>query len=212
MKRQKRNNVGRRAGPRWGGREAQVERRTRETQVSVRISIDGKGEAEVDTGVPFLDHMLELMARHGLLDIAVSARGDLAVDAHHTVEDVGIALGEALGRALGDKAGLVRFGQATIPLDEALVSTVVDLSGRPYLAYRVAVRQTRVGNFDVGLVEDFLRALVNNARITLHVNMLSGRDPHHVAETIFKGLGRALDAATRPDPRVRGVPSTKGTL
>jgi imidazoleglycerol-phosphate dehydratase len=156
--------------------------------------------------------MLELFGKHGLFDLAVQARGDVEVDDHHTVEDVGLVLGQALREAMGDKAGIRRFGEATVPLDEALVQTVVDLSGRPFLVYDVKIKQARIGTFDVELIHDFLLALVNQAGMNLHVRMLSGRNPHHIIEATFKGLARALDHATQRDPRVRGVPSTKGTL
>jgi imidazoleglycerol-phosphate dehydratase len=178
----------------------------------VRIGVDGQGGAEVHTGVPFLDHMLEIFARHGFFDVMATATGDLAVDAHHTVEDVGLTLGQALREALGDKKGIRRFGDATVPLDEALVGVAVDLSGRPYLAYEVALPQTRIGTFDPELVHDFLQALVNQAGMNLHVTCHRGRNPHHIVEAAFKALARALDAATQRDPRVRGVPSTKGVL
>jgi imidazoleglycerol-phosphate dehydratase len=166
----------------------------------------------VKTGIPFLDHMLELFSRHGLFDLTVQARGDLEVDYHHTVEDVGLVLGQAMREALADKAGIRRFGEATVPLDEALVQTVVDLSGRPFLAYDVRIKQAKIGSFDVELIHDFLLALVNQAGMNLHVRMLAGRNPHHIVEATFKGLARALDMATQRDPRVRGVLSTKGTL
>lgn len=194
------------------GRIGTVARTTKETSIQLRLAIDGTGRAQVDTGVPFLDHMLDLFARHGLFDLTVKATGDLAVDFHHTVEDVGLALGQALRESLGEKTGIRRFGEATVPLDEALVQTVVDLSGRPFFAYDVRLKQAKIGQFDVELIHDFLLALVNQAGMNLHVRMLSGRNPHHVIEAAFKGFARALDAATQRDPRVRGVPSTKGTL
>ena len=187
-------------------------RKTRETDIRLELGLDGSGRTAVKTGVPFLDHMLELLGKHGLFDLAVQARGDVEVDDHHTVEDVGLVLGQALREALGDKAGIRRYGEATVPLDEALVQTVVDLSGRPFLVYDVQIKRARVGRFDVELIHDFLLALVNQAGMNLHVRMLSGRNPHHVIEATFKGLARALDVATQHDPRVRGVPSTKGTL
>ena len=194
------------------GRSGTVARTTKETSIQLELSVDGTGRAQVDTGVPFLDHMLDLFARHGLFDLKVKASGDLEVDHHHTVEDVGLALGQALRESLGDKAGIRRFGEATVPLDEALVQSVVDLSGRPFFAYEVRLKQAKIGNFDVELIHDFLLALVNQAGMNLHVRMLAGRNPHHVIEAAFKGFARALDAATQRDPRVRGVPSTKGTL
>ena len=194
------------------GRTAAVARTTKETSIRLRLGVDGTGRAEVATGVPFLDHMLELFARHGLFDLSVQATGDLAVDFHHTVEDVGLTLGQALREALGDKTGIRRFGEATVPLDEALVQTVVDLSGRPFFAYEVRLKQAKIGAFDVELIHDFLLALVNQAGMNLHVRMLAGRNPHHVIEAAFKGFARALDVATQRDPRVQGVLSTKGTL
>jgi len=201
-----------RAARRGGGRSAAVVRRTRETDVRVELGIDGRGRSQVATGIPFLDHMLEIFARHSLFDLTVRASGDLAVDQHHTVEDVGLVLGQSLREALGDKAGIRRFGEATVPLDEALVTSVVDLSGRPFFAYAVRIKQARIGNFDVELVHDFLLALTNQAGMNLHVRMLSGRNPHHIVEALFKSLARALDVATQRDARVVGVPSTKGSL
>jgi imidazoleglycerol-phosphate dehydratase len=202
----------RRAPGRPKGRVATVARKTKETDIRLELHLDGDGRSTVTTGIPFLDHMLELFAKHGLFDVTVQARGDLEVDYHHTVEDVGLVLGQALRDALGDKAGIRRFGEATVPLDEALVQTVVDLSGRPFLAYDVRIKQAKIGSFDVELIHDFLLALVNQAGMNLHVRMLSGRNPHHIVEATFKGLARALDVATQRDPRVRGVLSTKGTL
>ena len=193
-------------------RRAAVHRATKETDIAVTVTIDGEGKYEVETGVPFLNHMLELFARHGFFDLIVQGRGDLDVDAHHTVEDVGLTLGEALREALGDKQGIRRFGEATVPLDEALVSVVVDLSGRPFLAYNVKLEHERVGTFDVELVHDFLLALTNQIGMNLHVNMWSGRNPHHIVEASFKGLARALSQAASYDARVRGVLSTKGVL
>jgi imidazoleglycerol-phosphate dehydratase len=202
----------RRAPGRPKGRVATVARKTKETDIRLELHLDGDGRSAVKTGIPFMDHMLELFARHGLFDLTVQARGDLEVDYHHTVEDVGLVLGQALREALADKAGIRRFGEATVPLDEALVQTVVDLSGRPFFAYEVRIKQAKIGSFDVELVHDFLLALVNQAGMNLHVRMLSGRNPHHIVEATFKGLARALDVATQRDPRVRGVLSTKGTL
>ena len=202
----------RRAPGRPKGRVATVARKTKETDIRLELHLDGDGRSAVTTGIPFLDHMLELFAKHGLFDVTIQARGDLEVDYHHTVEDVGLVLGQALRDALGDKAGIRRFGEATVPLDEALVQTVVDLSGRPFLAYDVRIKQAKIGSFDVELIHDFLLALVNQAGMNLHVRMLSGRNPHHIVEATFKGLARALDVATQRDPRVRGVLSTKGTL
>ncbi|GIW42094.1 MAG: imidazoleglycerol-phosphate dehydratase [Candidatus Binatia bacterium] len=207
-----RKNQGLRDGATPQGRRAEVRRTTRETDVAVAIAIDGRGEAKVDTGVPFLDHMLEIFARHGFFDLEVRARGDLAVDQHHTVEDVGLVLGQALREALGEKSGIRRFGNASCPLDEALVEAVVDLSGRPFLRYALELRHERVGSFDTELVHDFFLALVNQARMNLHLVQKSGRNPHHIIEASFKALARALDQATSLDPRVQGVLSTKGTL
>lgn len=194
------------------GRFGEVERRTNETQVRVRIELQGKGVFQGDSGLPFFNHMLELMTRHGLFNLEVRARGDLEVDAHHTVEDIGITLGQALQQALGEKRGINRFGSSTVPMDEALVLTALDLSGRPYLRYQVKYLSSRTGDFDVELVEEFLKALVTNAGITLHVQLLSGRNTHHIVEAVFKGLGRALREAVQIDPRGEGVPSTKGVL
>ncbi|HEY3189933.1 MAG TPA: imidazoleglycerol-phosphate dehydratase HisB [Solirubrobacteraceae bacterium] len=202
----------RRAPARPRGRSATVARRTTETDIRLELNLDGRGRYQVETGVPFLDHMLELFAKHGFFDLTVRASGDLEVDYHHTVEDVGLALGQALREALGDKAGIRRFGEATVPLDEALVTAVVDLSGRPFLAYEVRIRQAKIGSFDVELIHDFLLALANQAGMNLHVRMAAGRNPHHIVEAAFKALTRALDLATQRDPRVTGVLSTKGTL
>ena len=186
-------------------RTAEVHRKTKETDITVRIALDGEASYDVQTGIPFLNHMLELFARHGFFGLVVNGRGDLDVDAHHTVEDVGLTLGEALRKALGDKHGIRRFGEATVPLDEALVSVVVDLSGRPFLVYNVKLEQERVGTFDVELVHDFLLALTNQVGMNLHINMVSGRNPHHIVEASFKGLARALSQAASFDPRVEGV-------
>ena len=194
------------------GRTATVVRTTKETDIRLVLGLDGSGRYEVSTGVPFLDHMLELFARHGFFDVTVQAKGDLHVDLHRTVEDVGLVLGQALREALGEKTGIRRFGEATVPLDEALVQTVVDLSGRPFLVYDVSITQQKIGQFDVELIHDFLLALVNQAGMNLHVRMLSGRNPHHVVEATFKGLARALDASVTRDGRLAGVLSTKGTL
>jgi imidazoleglycerol-phosphate dehydratase len=193
-------------------RRAERRRTTRETDVRVAVDLDGRGEANVATGVGFLDHMLAQFARHGLFDLEVSCQGDLHVDGHHTVEDVAITLGEALGEALGDKAGIVRYGSAYVPMDEALARAVVDLSGRPYLVFRVENPRDRVGDLDVELVEHFWLSLATAARCTLHVELLYGRNQHHIVEGCFKAAARAFSAATRRDPRVSGVPSTKGAL
>jgi imidazoleglycerol-phosphate dehydratase len=202
----------RRAPARPRGRTGTVERQTKETDIRLALGLDGRGRYEVETGIPFLNHMLELFARHGFFDLAVRASGDLAVDYHHTVEDVGLVLGQALREALGEKTGIRRFGEATVPLDEALVTAVVDLSGRPFFVYDVRIKQAKIGAFDVELIHDFLLALVNQAGMNLHIRMASGRNPHHIVEATFKALARALDLATQRDPRVAGVLSTKGML
>jgi imidazoleglycerol-phosphate dehydratase len=193
-------------------RTARVARATKETDITAAVVIDGRGRAAIDTGVPFLDHMLDAFARHGFFDFTVRARGDLAVDQHHTVEDVGLSLGQAFKDALGDKAGIRRFGEAACPLDEALVRVVVDVSGRPFLVYNVEIKRARVGQFDTELVHDFLLAFVNQLGMNLHVDLVRGRNAHHIIEATFKALARAMDAATQIDPRVRGVLSTKGAL
>ena len=193
-------------------RQATVERRTRETDISVELRLDGSGEAQVETGIPFFDHLLDSFARHGLFDLRVRAKGDLQVDQHHTVEDVGIVLGQTLRKAIGDGAGLRRFGSARIPMADARITVDLDLSNRPYLVYRVELPRDWVGNFDAALVEDFLYAFCTNGGVDLHVEKSYGHNVHHVVEGIFKGLGRALDAATTVDPRIKGVLSTKGSL
>ena len=194
-------------------RTAAVQRDTLETQISVRLNLDGSGETSIETGVPFFDHMLDQVGRHGLIDLEVRAQGDLHIDAHHTVEDVGIAFGQALAEALADKRGIRRYGHAYVPLDEALARVVVDFSGRPGLVHEVDYRRARIGDFDTDLIHEFLQALVNHARLTLHVDSLRGRNAHHIAETVFKALGRALRMATEPDSRAQGqLPSTKGAL
>ena len=194
-------------------RTAQVTRNTKETQIAVSVNLDGTGAARFDTGIPFLEHMLDQVARHGLIDLDINAKGDLHIDAHHTVEDIGITIGQALAKAAGDKAGIRRYGHAYVPLDEALSRVVVDLSGRPGLEYRVQYPRARIGEFDVDLVHEFFQGFVNHALVTLHVDGLSGTNAHHVAETVFKAFGRALRMALEPDPRMGGVvPSTKGTL
>jgi imidazoleglycerol-phosphate dehydratase len=193
-------------------RAAEITRTTKETSVRVRLNVDGTGTYSVETGVPFLNHMLEIFARHGFFDLTLTATGDLEVDAHHTVEDVGLTIGQGFREALGDKAGIRRFGEATVPLDEALVNVVVDLSGRPYFVYDVTLAQTKIGSFDVELVHDYLQALTTQIGMNLHVTCVRGRNPHHIVEAVFKGLARALDAATQRDPRLAGVLSTKGSL
>jgi imidazoleglycerol-phosphate dehydratase len=191
-----------------GIRRAKVKRQTGETSINVDLVLDGSGKASIDTGVPFLDHMLDSLSRHSLLDLKVKATGDLHIDAHHTVEDVGLALGQALG----DRAGIVRYGHAEIPLDEALVAVTVDLGGRPFMVYDLKIRQHRVGDFEVDLVNDFMQALMNEARMNLHINKRYGRNAYHLIEATFKALARALGQACARDPRVKGVPSTKGRL
>ncbi len=193
-------------------RVAGVKRRTGETEIQVQLNLDGQGIYRVKTGVGFLDHMLCLFTRHAGFDLELEARGDLEVDAHHTVEDTAICLGRALKEALGNKEGISRYGHALLPMDEALVLLAVDLSGRGYLACEVSLPSPRVGDFDTELVEEFLRALAMNGEFTLHVRLLAGRNTHHIIEAIFKALGRALKAAVAPDPRMAGVPSTKGLL
>ena len=197
---------------RAAAREAEVRRRTKETDVRVRLALDGTGAAQVSTGVAFLDHMLELFARHGLFDLEIECRGDLHIDDHHSVEDVAITLGQALAQALGDKAGISRYGEATVPMDEALCRAVVDLSGRFYLVYEVETRRQMIGNFSVELAEHFWRSLAEAARCNLHIDCLRGRNTHHILEGTFKATARALRRAVERDPRVTGVPSTKGTL
>jgi imidazoleglycerol-phosphate dehydratase len=194
-------------------REAQVSRNTLETQISVRLDLDGSGRAAIATGIAFLDHMLEQVARHGVIDLEISAKGDLHVDAHHTVEDVGIALGAAIAQAVGDKKGLRRYGHAYVPLDEALSRVVIDLSGRPRLEFHVPFVRSRVGEFDVDLVHEFFQGFVNHALAAVHIDNLRGANAHHQAETVFKAFGRALRMAVEIDPRQQGaVPSTKGSL
>jgi imidazoleglycerol-phosphate dehydratase len=194
-------------------RTAQVVRNTKETQISASVNLDGTGSARLATGIPFFEHMLEQVARHGLIDIDLQATGDLHIDAHHTVEDIGITLGQAFAKAVGDKAGIRRYGHAYVPLDEALSRVVIDLSGRPGLEYRVEYPRARVGEFDIDLVREFFQGFVNHALVTVHIDGISGQNAHHIAETVFKAFGRALRAALESDPRMGGVvPSTKGTL
>lgn len=194
-------------------RSARVKRETKETQIEVTVGIDGKGSSTIDTGIPFLDHMLDQVARHGMMDLTVHAQGDLKVDAHHTVEDVGITLGQALLQALGGKKGIRRYGHAYVPLDEALSRVVLDCSGRPSMDYNVTFPRARIGNFDVDLLREFFQGFVNHALVTLHIDTLRGRNAHHIAETLFKAFGRALRMALEIDPRTEGaLPSTKGSL
>ncbi len=194
-------------------RSAKVERNTNETRIAVEVNLDGEGRAELATGVPFLDHMLDQVARHGMIDLVVRAAGDLHIDAHHTVEDIGITLGQAVAQALGDKRGLVRYGHAYVPLDEALSRVVIDLSGRPGLEFHVPFARAMIGAFDVDLAHEFFQGFANHALVTLHVDNLRGQNAHHQAETVFKAFARALRMAVTRDPRAAGaIPSTKGTL
>jgi imidazoleglycerol-phosphate dehydratase len=194
-------------------RSAKVTRNTKETQITASVNLDGTGAARFDTGIPFLEHMLDQIARHGLIDLDIVAKGDLHIDAHHTVEDIGITFGQAFAQAVGDKQGIRRYGHAYVPLDEALSRVVIDLSGRPGLAYRVEYPRARVGEFDVDLVHEFFQGFVNHALVTLHVDDISGQNAHHIVETVFKAFGRALRTALEPDARMAGVvPSTKGSL
>jgi imidazoleglycerol-phosphate dehydratase len=193
-------------------RRAEVARKTRETDIRLALALDGTGKARVNTGIGFLDHMLELLAAHGGMDLFLAAKGDLRVDAHHTVEDIGICLGEAIRKALGRKEGIVRYGFCTLPMDEALVSVALDVSGRPHLSYQVKVGRRKIDSFDTQLVEEFFRALVNHAGLTLHIGLISGRNAHHIIEAVFKGVARSLAAAAARGGASKGVPSTKGTL
>jgi imidazoleglycerol-phosphate dehydratase len=193
-------------------RSARVERETKETSIRLSLDWDGSGETELDTGVPFLEHMLDLLAKHGLFDLTVHAKGDWEVDDHHTVEDIAICLGRAIREALGDKSGIRRYGQAWIPMDDALGQVIVDLSNRPHLEFRAEFPQAKVGNFDTELIYEFFWKLALEARINLHVILHYGRNTHHMIESLFKALGRALDQAGERDPRVSGVPSSKGVL
>jgi len=194
-------------------RRATVERNTKETQIRVEIDLDGSGQGKFDSGVGFFDHMLDQIARHGMLDLVVEARGDLHIDGHHTIEDIGITLGQALARAVGDKAGVRRYGHAYVPLDEALSRVVIDLSGRPGLEWHVTFKRAMIGEFDVDLVHEFFQGFANHALVTLHIDNLRGDNAHHQCETVFKAFARALRMAVEPDPRAAGaIPSTKGTL
>ena len=194
-------------------RTAKIERNTLETQIQVDINLDGSGQVNMDTGVPFLEHMLDQVARHGMIDINIKAKGDLEIDAHHTVEDVGISLGQAFAKAMGDKKGIRRYGHAYVPLDEALSRVVIDFSGRPGLEYGVDYPRARIGDFDVDLLVEFFQGFVNHAQMTLHIDCIRGNNAHHIAETIFKAFGRALRMALEADPRMAGItPSTKGSL
>jgi imidazoleglycerol-phosphate dehydratase len=193
-------------------RKAEVRRKTKETSVVLKLNLDGSGKHSIKTAIPFFDHMLSLLAYHSRMDLSLMARGDIGVDAHHTVEDVGICLGDGIRKALGEAKGIQRYGAATIPMDEALVSVAIDLSMRPYLVFQMKLRRSKIGTFDPELVEEFFKALCNHARITLHINLLYGRNSHHMVEAVFKAFGRALREAVALDPRSSLVPSTKGIL
>ena len=194
-------------------RKSSIKRKTTETNIKINFNIDGKGKGSINTQMPFLDHMLTLFTKHGLFDLYIDASGDLEVDYHHTVEDIGIVMGQAITRAVGEKRGIKRYGSAEIPMDETLASVALDLSGRPYLVYNVSLpRKVRIKEFDPDLIEDFFQAIVNNSGVTLHINLQYGRNIHHIFEAIFKAFGRALDEATTIDSRIKGVPSTKGKL
>jgi imidazoleglycerol-phosphate dehydratase len=193
-------------------RIADIERITNETRIKLSLAVDGTGKAVICTSVPFLDHMLNLFARHGLFDLKVEASGDIDIDFHHTVEDIGIVLGEAFKQALGNKQGIRRYGQATVPMDETLASVAVDISGRPYLVYHVNLPKVKIGEFDVELVREFFQAFTNHCAINLHINVMYGDNVHHIIEACFKAFARAMDAATQLDQRVEGVMSTKGVL
>ncbi|WP_067726394.1 imidazoleglycerol-phosphate dehydratase HisB [Oceanobacillus damuensis] len=193
-------------------RKAKIERKTNETSIALDLTIDGTGRSSIDTGVGFFDHMLTLMTKHGLFDLRVACDGDLNVDQHHSVEDIGIALGQTFQEALGNKEGITRYANVTTPMDEALSTISLDISGRPYFVYNIEGLKDKVGNFDTELVEEFFQAFVSNAKVTLHINLAYGKNTHHMIESIFKGFGRALDEATQKNPRIKGIPSTKGSL
>ena len=194
-------------------RKATIERKTKETDIKLTLNLDGRGLVDIDTGIPFMDHMLGLMGAHAFMDLALKARGDTEIDDHHTVEDLGICIGKGINQALGEKVGIRRYGMSAIPMDEALARVVIDLSNRPFLAYRVSLQKSKTGRFDVNLIKEFFRALVYHSGITMHVDLLAGDDAHHIAESIFKAFARALDQAVGPEDRLEGaVPSTKGIL
>lgn len=194
-------------------RKATIERKTKETAITLSLNIDSSDPSSIDTEIPFINHMLDLMAAHGFMQIQLKGRGDTEIDDHHTVEDLGICLGSALKQALGQKEGIRRYGEATVPMDETLVRVVLDISNRPFLGYRVNFKKITTGHFDLGLIKEFFRALVFNAGITLHIDLLSGEEPHHISEAVFKAFGKALDQATRLESRLKGkLPSTKGLL
>ncbi len=198
------------AGPK--DRRAQLKRETKETTIALAVNLDGQGQAKLKTGIPFLEHMLTLMAAHGKMDLTITAQGDLEVDQHHLVEDMGITLGQAIGKALGDKKGINRYGWSLIPMDESLVQVALDISGRPYLAYGLKLKQKRLNAFDTELVVEFMRALANTLGMTLHMVQQAGGNTHHLVEAAFKGLGRALRQAVAKDPKEKGIPSTKGLI
>ena len=194
-------------------RKAQIIRKTKETDITVSLNLDGQGAYDIQTSIPFLDHMLSLFAKHGLIDLKIKAKGDIEIDYHHTVEDIGICLGDTLKKALGNKKGIKRYGNVTVPMDEAIASVTLDISERPYLVYKVILpKKSKIKNFDADLVEDFLQAFVSRSGVTLHVAVPYGRNIHHIIEAIFKAFGRALSEAMRVDPRIKGVMSTKGRL
>jgi imidazoleglycerol-phosphate dehydratase len=193
-------------------RTSTVKRKTGETNISLSLNIDGKGKSAVKTGIPFFDHMLTLFAKHGLFDLKLSAKGDIEVDYHHTVEDIGICLGQAFKEALGDKIGIVRYGESKVPMDEALAEVIIDISGRPHLTYNVPIKKTKFIDFDIEVVKEFFEAFVLNAGITIHVNLIRGNNTHHIIEAIFKAFAVTLSKACEIDPRKKGVPSTKGVL
>jgi imidazoleglycerol-phosphate dehydratase len=193
-------------------RISQVKRKSTETDISLKINIDGSGKYRIKTPVPFLTHMLELFSKHGLFDLDITASGDVEIDSHHTVEDIGICLGEAFNKALGKKEKIKRYGEAKVPMDEALAQITLDISGRPHLTCNIPQIEDKVGHFDTELVEEFFQAFVNNSGTTLHINLISGKNSHHIIEAVFKAFARALDSATLLDPRVSGIPSTKGAL
>jgi len=194
-------------------RNSKIDRKTKETEIHLKLNLDGTGLSSVDTGIPFMDHMLNLFTAHGFMDMELTARGDTEIDDHHTVEDLGICIGSALNEAIGDKRGIKRYGMATIPMDETLIRVVIDISNRPILSYRVPLKKRTTGTFDVSLMKEFFRALAINAGITVHIDLLAGEEPHHISEAIFKAFGRALDQASSLEDRLGGsVPSTKGLL
>jgi imidazoleglycerol-phosphate dehydratase len=193
-------------------RKAKLSRKTKETDITVELNLDGEGVYSIDTQMPFIDHMLDLFSKHSLIDVKLKARGDLEVDYHHTVEDVGLVLGQALDEALGDRKGIRRYGWALLPMDDALSRVAVDLGGRPYLVYDIANRKRKIRDFDLGLIEEFFRAFIVQGKMNLHIAQLYGKEPHHAYESVFKGLARAMRMACEPDARMKGVPSSKGTL